>query len=243
MPEFLSDEWFERARELVAGAGPLDGASFRIQFDADGARWHQVAVDGAVTEWAAGDVTEPDLELRVPHDVAHRYYRGDADGTEVLAACRVVVGGTEAPPSPLDIELVPELADLPFQPEATLLTQYRHRAGPFGPFDWWWSFVDGRSDEMHFGLVEDPDVVVKIHFDRLVGVRTDAISIYEAIEGGRVDGEVGPLMLLAGLQESLELHDAELACGPSGPVLANLGRVMDQDVCREGLATLAAETT
>jgi hypothetical protein len=239
----MSEEWFARARELLAGAGPLDGASYRIQFDCDGTRWHQVAVDGAVTEWAAGDVTDPDLELRVPLDVLRRCYRGEADGTEVLAACSVLRDGHEEPPSPLDIEVVPELADLPYQPEATLVTQYRHRAGPFGPFDWWWSFVDGRSDELHFGLVEDPDVVVKIDFDRLIGVRTDAISIYEAIEGGRVDGEVGPLMLLAGLQESLELHDAELACGPSGPVLANLGRVMSQEVCRAGLATLAAETT
>jgi hypothetical protein len=243
VPEFLSDEWFGRARELVRDAGPLEGASYRIQFDSDGTRWHQVAVDGAVTEWAAGDVADADLELRVPREVLRRYYRGEADGTEVLAACCVVHDGNEEPPSPLDIEVVPELAELPYQPEATLLTQYHHRGGPFGPFDWWWNFIDGQSDEMGFGVAEDPDVVVKIRFQRLIGIRTDAISIYEAIEGGRVDGEVGPLMLLAGLQESVELHDAELACGPSGPVLANLGLVMDQEVCRAGLATLAAETT
>jgi hypothetical protein len=240
----MSDEWFARARELLEGGGPLEGASFRIQYESDGTRWHQVAVDGAITEWALGDVADPDLEVRVPSDVMHRYYAGKADGTEVLAACRVVADGAETPPSPLDIEVVPALGELPYQPEATLLTQYRHRGGPFGPFDWWWRFIDGEHDSMGFGLTEDdPDVVVMIRYQRLIEVRTDVISIYEAIEGGRVDGDVGPLMLLAGLQESIELHDAELACGPSGPVFANLGLVMDQDPCREGLAALAAETT
>jgi hypothetical protein len=243
VPEFLSEAWFERARELLRGAGPLEGASYRIQFDSDGTRWFQVAVDGTLTEWSKGDVADADLELRVPHDLLRRHYRAEVDGSAVLAACRVVVDGHEAPPSPLDIEVVPELDELPYQPEATLLTQYHHRGGPFGPFDWWWSFVDGRSDDMGFGLVEDPDVVVKIRYQRLISVRTDAISIYEAIDGGKVDGEVGPLMLLAGLQESPELHQAELACGPSGPVLANLGLVMDQPVCRDGLAALATETT
>jgi hypothetical protein len=244
MPEFLSDAWFARARELVPGEPALSGVGYRIQFDCDGSRWHQVAVDGVMTEWAAGDIADPDLELRLPLDVAKRYFQGKADGTETLAACRVVgEDGTEGPPSPLDIDGRPELDELPFQPDATILTQYRHRGGPFGPFDWWWRLVDGQSDGLGFGSVEDPDVVVLIRFQRLIAVRSDVISIYEAIEGGRVEGEVGPLMLLAGLQESPELHAAELACGPSGPVLANLGRVMAQQACTEGLEALAGETT
>jgi hypothetical protein len=132
---------------------------------------------------------------------------------------------------------------MPWQPDATLLTQYRFSAGPFGAFDWWWRVVDGQSDEMGLGTVEDPDVVVKVPFQRLIGVRSGAISIYEAIEGGRVDGDVGPLMLLAGLYESPEQHAAELACGPSGAVLADLGLVVDQPAHREALAVLAGETT
>ena len=158
--------------------------------------------------------------MRLALDVARRYYRGEADGTETLAACRVIEpGGEEGPPSPLDIEGRPELDEMLFQPDATLLTQYRFSAGPFGAFEWWWRFVDGRSDSMGLGRVDEPDAVVKIAFQKLIGVRTDSISIYEAIEGGRVDGDVGPLMLLAGLQESPELHAAELACGASGPGL------------------------
>ena len=64
------------------------GVGFRIQFDAEGRRWHQVAEDGAITEWAAGDIADPDIEVRIALDVARRYYRGEADGTETLAACR-----------------------------------------------------------------------------------------------------------------------------------------------------------
>jgi hypothetical protein len=244
VPEFLSDEWFRRARELVPPPATVSRLSFRLQYDAEGARWHQVVVDGAITEWAAGDVADPDLELRLPYDVAHRYHRGEADGTETLEACRIVLpDGREGAPPPLDIAERPELDELPFQPDATLLTQYRHRAGPFGPFDWWWQFVDGRSEVMAFGEVEDPDVVVKIRFERLIGVRTGAISIYEAIEGGRVDGDVGPLMLLAGMYESPELHGAELACGPAGRVLADLGTLLHQPEHQEAMATLTAETT
>jgi hypothetical protein len=130
-----------------------------------------------------------------------------------------------------------------FQPDATLLTEYRFSAGPFGAFEWWWRFVDGRSDSMGLGRVEEPDAVVKIAYQKLIGVRTDSISIYEAIEGGRVDGDVGPLMLLAGLQESPELHAAELACGASGPAFSCLGLIVDQPSVREGLETLASETT
>jgi hypothetical protein len=203
-----------------------------------------VAVDGAVTEWASGDLTDPDLEIRLPFETARRHFRGEAEGTETLAACIVVSpDGEETLPTPLDLGERPELDAMPYQPDATLLTQYHHRGGPFGTVDWWWQHVDGRSDSMGFGVAEEPDVTVKVRFQRLIEVRTGEISIYEAIEGGRVDGDVGPLMLLAGLYESPEQHEAELACGPAGPVLAKLGLVMDQEPVREGLAALAAETS
>jgi hypothetical protein len=44
VPDFLSDEWFRRARELMEGGGPLPGVGYRIQFEADGERWHQAKV-------------------------------------------------------------------------------------------------------------------------------------------------------------------------------------------------------
>jgi hypothetical protein len=62
-------------------------------------------------------------------------------------------------------------------------------------------------------------------------------------DGGRVDGGVGPLMLLAGLQESPELLAAGRACGPSGPVLAALGQVTDGTEHRTAITELAAVTT
>ncbi len=49
-------------------------------------------------------------------------------------------------------------------------------------------------------------------------------------------------MLLAGLQESPELHEAELACGPAGEVLSMLGAVTNDDRYRAVLKRLAVET-
>jgi hypothetical protein len=243
MAEFLTDAWFDRARELTAVEPALPGVGFRIQFDAEGRRWHVAAEDGAITEWAAGDIDDPDVEVRLPLEVARSYYRGEADGTETLASCRVIEpGGEEGPPSPLDIEERSELAEMAYQPDATLLTQYRFSAGPFGAFEWWWRFIDGQSDSMGLGQVDEPDAVVKVAFQKQIGVRTDAISIYEALEGGRIDGDVGPLMLLAGLLEDPDLHAAELACGASGPAFSCLGLVVDQPQVRDGLEALAGET-
>jgi hypothetical protein len=240
---FLSSEWFERARELVVETGSMPGIGYRIQFDADGERWFQVAVDGTITEWAAGDVAQPDQEIHTTLDVARAIHRREIDGTEAFSRCWVVMpDGSTSVPTPVDVAERPELDDLPHQPDATFVVQYHHSDGPFGEVAWWWQFIDGRSEDAGFGVADEPDVTVFLPFARTVSVRNGDLSIYEAIERGRVDGEVGPLMLLAGMLEAPEVRAAQLACGPRGIAPANLGLVTAQPDVRAGLATLATET-
>jgi len=249
---FLSDAWFDRARSLTRDLPEQPGVGCRLQFDAvdgDGAhrRWHQVIVDGRVEAWQPGELADAELELRWPLDIARRLYTGVLGGTEAMDALTIAypAGGETVTgrPSPLDIDDTAELDELPVIPDATLTTQFQLYAGPFGTLRFWWEFVDGRSTGMAFGDHAEPDVHVRIRFQRMVGVRRGDISVLEALEdGGTVDGGVGPLMLLAGLQESPELLAAGRACGPSGPALAALGLVTDRPEHRTAIAALAAAT-
>jgi len=249
---FLSDAWFDRARSLTRDLPEQPGVGCRLQFDAvdeDGGhrRWHQVIADGRIEAWAPGDLADAELELRWPLDIARRLYTAELDGTEAMDALTVaypVDGATvTGRPSPMDIADTAELDRLPSIPDATLATQFQFFAGPFGSVRFWWTFVDGRSTGMGFGTHAEPDVFVRIRFQRMVGVRRGDLSVLEALEdGGIADGGVGPLMLLAGLQESPELLAAGRACGPSGPALAALGQVTDRPEHRTAIAALAAAT-
>jgi len=229
---FLSPAWFEHARSMTAGLPDVPGLSWRLQFGAvDGngehQRWYQVVEDGRVVAWERGELDATELELRwtIPH--ARAVHRREVSGTDALAATLIVSSdGSVGPPPPLDIEETDELDRLPTIPGATLTIQYEFPRGPFGPVSYWMAFDDGRSAGMGLGRTDEPDVQVEISFSKMVRVRTGEISIIQALEnGGRVDGPIGPLMLLAGLEEAGELHAAELACGPAGSILARIGEL------------------
>lgn len=245
---FLRPAWFDDAVALTADLPVTPGLSYRVQLEAGGTVWHQVVEDGRVTSWAAGALPDAALVLRWAPADALAIHRGELAGTEALAATTVVgrsAGGelVEGRPSPLDIDDTGDLARLPEIPGATLVIQYRFSHGPFGPVDYWWTFEEGRSTGMGLGVVDEPDVGVGITYARMVGVRQGRLTILEALEhGGTVTGELGPLMLLGGLQESPELHAAELACGPSGPVLAAMGELAATPAYAEAWSSLTAAT-
>ena len=249
---FLSEEWFATAREVASDLPAGTGSSYRVQFETpDGGGttvWHQVVEGGRVAAWASGPLPAAELVVRWSAADALAVHRGELSGSDALAATTVAgrdAGGSlvEGPPSPLDIAETDELARLPFVPEATLVIQYRFLRGPFGTVDYWWSFEDGRSTGMGLGLAPEHDVGVTISYASMVGVRSGRMSILEALDhGGEATGDVGTLMLLAGLEESEELHAAELACGPSGPVLAAMGELRATPGYAEALARLAEET-
>lgn len=244
-----SEPWLEQARMLTATLPSRLGLGYRLQFDTvekagEHDRWYQVVEDGRVVAWDRGDVDSPDLELRWARADAEAVFRQDLSGTEALATVRVVApGGSEGVAPPLDMRDTAELALLPEVPGATLLVQFEFAQGPFGHVSFWLSFEDGRCAGQGFGRGEEPDVTIGISFQRMVRVRTGAMTILEALEnGGRVDGALGPIMLLAGLEESPELRAVEMACGPAGAVLARVGEVASSVEHTEAMAALAQAT-
>lgn len=244
-----SDPWLEQARILTADLPLQPGLSYRLQFDVvdqagDHDRWHQIVDDGRVVAWQRGDVDSPDLELRWACADAAAVFRQELSGTEALAAMRVVTPGRgEGVPPPLDMRDTAELALLPEVPGATLVVQFEFADGPFGHVSFWLSFEDGRCAGLDFGRTDEPDVTIAISFQRMVRVRTGETTILEALEnGGRVDGALGPIMLVAGLEESPELRAVEMACGPAGAVLARVGEVAASADYTAAMAALAQAT-
>lgn len=247
--QLASPPWFEQARRLTADLPARPGIGWRLQFDAadpDGGhqRWHQVVEDGRVVAWDSGDVDAPELELRWSQADARAVFRQELDGTGALAAARVVTpGGDEGAAPPLDMTETSEMGSLPEVPGATLVIQFEFSHGPFGAVSYWLSFEDGRFAGADFGRAEEADVTVGITWQKMVGVRRGQITILEALEhGGRIDGALGPIMLLAGLEESPELHAVELACGPAGEVLARVGEVAATPEHTAAMAALAEVT-
>ena len=244
-----SEPWCARALDLSVSLPAQRGCGYRVQHEAvsvggDSWRWYQVVDEGRVVAWAVDEVDDPDLELRWWYADIAALYRGELSGTAALAAVRLVgPGGREVPPPPLDLAGVAELDLLPVVAGARLEVQYELSSGPFGTVWFWMGFIDGQSSGMGFGLAKDPDVTVAISFSKMAAVRSGQITVLEALEdGGRVDGAVGPLMLLAGLEESEELHAAEVACGPAAGVLGSMGLMWATAEHELAMAELAQET-
>lgn len=239
----LDEAWFEAARGLVAELPERPGISCSVQFEADGLRWHQVVVDGRVTAWDVGDVTDPDLVVRLPLEVAEAAHRPGADGGAVLGRCTLVgPDGAEAPPPPLDLIDHPDLASLPEVPGADLVVQFHLANGPFGPVDVWQATVDGRLAEVALATRDDQDVEIWVTFWGMAALRSGERKLLDLIvDGARVTGDEGPLMLFAGLEEGPELQAVKRSCSRSAVVLANLGEVRADPAFQAALATLAGE--
>lgn len=244
-----SERWFEQARLLTTTLPSRPGLGVRLQFDAvddSGThhRWYQVVEDGQVVAWQDGEVDRPDLELRWSLADARAMYRQELSGTEAIAAVRVIVPGvSEGPAPPLDILDTAELAMLPAVPGATLAVQFEFADGPFGDVSFWETFEDGLVTASEFGRADEHDVLIAISYQRMVGVRSGEMTILECLEnGGKVEGALGPLMLMAGLEESPEMRAAELACGPAGALLARVGEIAASADHREAMAALAKAT-
>ena len=188
---------------------------------------------------------EADLELRLSaadqarRRVPRRAHRRRGTGR----AGRPRTRRAAAAGPPLDIREVPELAALPPFPGASLVVQSRLAAGPFGPASVWMAFDDGRCSGVDLGETDRADVLVEMACTRMAAARRGEITILEALEGGGgVEGDLGPLMLLAGLEESDELRVAERACGAAGTILGQLGALATTAEHRAAMAELASRT-
>jgi hypothetical protein len=219
-----------------------------VQYDvagtSGGLRFFQVVEAGVLQRWDQGDVADPDIEVRWEWEHARRVWRRQVDGTGALAETVVAApDGYVGPPSPMDLAEQPELAQLPVVPDATLTVQYEYTRGPFGHVSYVIVFVDGQVQGMYLGQAPERDAMARVPFLAMVKVRSGEFSIFQALEqGGKVDGQLGPLALLAGISESPEFHRAELACSGAALALGKLGEALADPVYQTALDELAAVT-
>jgi hypothetical protein len=244
--EMFSPAWFARARDLTQGVTLPEDCSCRLQFDAGGTRWFLVMSRGRVTGFDLGSVEASDVELRWSlrdaREIVARRLRATAalDATTVAASWRD--GTYVGRPAPSNLSVRDEIAAMPAVPGATFGVQYMLRDGPFGDVEYVQRFVDGRLVDERLGVLEERDVVVEVSYRAMALVRAGEWTVIEALEGGSVSGELGPLAALAGLVESPEYHDAELASGAHMLALASLGELYADRSYATAMERLAAAT-
>lgn len=238
----LSEEWFETAKELASALPTQPGRSCLLGFRT-GRSWFLEVAEGRVRRIEPGRAPGA-VELRSGVDHALALWRGELDGTAALAGFTCVEpDGRCGPPPPLDLRDTPALLTLPRVPGASLSVQYEYRDGPFGPVDFVLRFEDGGVVDAVLGTAEDPDVRVAVPYGAIAAVRCGERTLYEALEDGKVQGDMGPLMTAAGLFDSPAFRAAELeTCGAAAAVLATFGLVAATPAWREMLAALAAVT-
>jgi hypothetical protein len=76
--------------------------------------------------------------------------------------------------------------------------------GPFGDVDYVHHFFDGRLVEERLGSLHERDVVVSMTYRAMALVRAGEWSVIEALEGGSVVGDLGPLAALADALTSVQ---------------------------------------
>jgi hypothetical protein len=244
--EFLSHEWF-----AVVGSGLRDvelmpSASCRVMFDAEVVRWHLIIESGRFVSFGDGEIEEPDLELRWgrndARDIVLRHTRGNDVLLRTTVLAQAADGPYVGPPAPLNLGSRSELLEMPRIPEATFTVQYRYQRGPFGDVSYALSFEDGRLARELVGHVADPDVTVEVSYRAMALVRAGEKTILEALDDGRVDGELGAMAMLAGISESREFHAAELGTGRHAVPLAALGELDASPTYAALMVELAATT-
>ena len=246
MLRFLSAQWFEAARAALDGVETSPESSCRVQFDADGERFVLVVEAGRLVRFEAGDLDRPDVEVRFSLADAARIWRRELRDDDAIRAITVVApvpGGTyTGPPCPADLVARSELDGVPSIPGASLLVAYTFSDGPFGVVHHWLRFENGRLVADGIGEIDGADVRVGVPYSAVPMVRSGERTIIEVLEGGTLQGELGPLGLLAGIVEIPEFHAAELATGRHGFALAVVGELWADPVWIQALEQLAGET-
>jgi hypothetical protein len=136
----------------------------------------------------------------------------------------------------------PELDDLPTMPGASIAVQYHFDEGPFGSVAHVLVFEDGRLVRDQWGVIPNADVVVRVPYDEIAYVRSGQHTILDALERGSLEGEIGPMALLAGILEHPAFEAAERATNDHGYVLGALGRLDADPSYTQAMEQLAAAT-
>jgi hypothetical protein len=242
----FSAAWFEQVTTLTESIALSDGSGCRIQFDLEGTRLGLIVDGGRVSSFAPGDIDEAELEMRFTRVDGEALWRHELRGDDAMRAVTVVTqladGVYCGAPAPGDLLHRPEFDDLPRIAEASLVVAYTFRRGPFGPFRHWFRFENGRPVDDGFGEPDDPDVRIEVEYRAIPLVRSGEQTILDVLEGGSIDGALGPMAMLAGICEAPEFHAAEVASGRHAFALATLGELWSDDRWTGALEHLAADT-
>jgi hypothetical protein len=222
------------------------GRAARVQFQTDRRAWFLIVKDSRVEQLDVGMIDDPDVSVQWSADVVSAILRGDLRDDDAWRATTVTAmtatGMYSGPPAPLDFACRPELDLLPRIPGASLCAQFLFPAGPFGAVHYVLRFEDGRVVEELLGEVEGFDVRVAMSYVAMARARAGEITIIEALEGGSVSGDLGPLAALAGIAESPEYQRAERATGRHAIALSVLGELNLDERFRAAMCTLAGSS-
>jgi hypothetical protein len=246
MMHFLSVEWFEALRSGVHAVTLAPEYECRIQFDASETRFVLVVESGRVTRFEAGDLDRADVEIRCSRPDAAKIWRRELRDDDAMRAVTVVApvadGVYTGPPSPADLLGRPELTAAPTVPDASLVVLYTLTGGPFGTVRHWLRYENGKPVAEGFGDVDAADVRIGTRYREIALVRAGQHTVIDALEGGTIEGAVGPIALLAGILESPEYEAAELASGRHGFALSVLGNLWAHPQWIAALDALAHQT-
>ena len=246
MAPFLSSDWFDTSARLVGRVELPPGSQCRVQFDASGTRFFLLIEKGRVSRFELGDVDRPDVELHFSCADAERLFRHELQDDDAMRAVTVAAqlddGRYVGPPAPADLLARPEICEMPTIADSSLTVEYTFGGGPFGVVHHWIRFDDGKPTKDGFGVLEAADVRIGVNFWAIPRVRSGEQTILDALEGGSIVGELGPLAMLAGLLEAPEFHAAELATGRHSFALAVLGELWANETWINALHELAAQT-
>jgi len=244
---FLSSEWFAAAFQAAVPVVLDRTVMCRLDGITGPVRWHLVVERGRVISLDLGELETPDVTLHWGIADAWRIARGELDGNEALlrttATAELDDGTYVGTPAPMDLLCRPELALVTRRPDATMVVHHRLTAALFGDLDYVVDIVDGQLVGERLSPPETkPDVFIEISYRKLGLVRTGQCTILEAIEGGKIDGDVGALAALAAIYESPEVEAAFRATGSQSLALATLGELGAVPGFQERFAELIART-
>jgi hypothetical protein len=242
----FTTSWCDAALAEVRAVQVPHPVMARIQFETGRERWHILIENGRITKWAIGEIAEPDVEVRWREDVAFRILGRELRGNDAMLATEIVDRADGAryvgTPAPLNLSAHAEATLLPFVPGASLSVRYSYRDGPFGTVDYLLVFEDGRIIEERLAAPTDTDVHADVSYLAMAKVRAGDLTILEALEDGSVQGDLGPLAALAGISESREFHELELATGRHAYALGALGLFDANPAFAEAMSELAARS-
>jgi hypothetical protein len=244
---FLSDEWFSAAHDRLRDVRAPDGAACCVQFDAGGTPWSLTWEPGGTIALEPGRREDAAVELQWSRPDGVAIWRREVRDAEAMQRTTAVATDANGelytgPPCPGDIARRDELRDLPRLADASVTVQYLFSDGPFGAVPHVLVFEEGRLTRDLFGVVDEPDVVVRVPYEAIAPVRCGERSILDAIANGAIEGEIGPMAVLAGILESPDFQAAERATGRHGFALAALGLLDADPAYAAAMTELAAKT-